>query len=159
MSSKSNKKKAFEMQNHISSLKLHNIIMKVSLDKRFTLSDADADSEGPVIRSSYSTRNLAKFRNGTRKRKALTTALSATTSDWNLSWAKGHATCSTTMPTQKLTKLPIFAENFSTNLLKLFLLLTQITFQSLIKERKAHVVSLKTALLRATQIIKKESLI
>ena len=63
------------------------------------------------------------------------------------------------MPTQKLTKLPIFAENFSTNLLKLFLLLTQITFQSLIKERKAHVVSLKTALLRATLIIKKVSLI
>ena len=29
------------MQNHISSLKLHNIIMKVSLDKRFTLSDAE----------------------------------------------------------------------------------------------------------------------
>ena len=29
-----------------------------------------ADSEGPVIRSSYSTRNLAKFRNGTRKRRS-----------------------------------------------------------------------------------------
>ena len=41
MSSNTYKKKAFEMQNHISSLKLYNIIMKVSLDKRFTLSDAE----------------------------------------------------------------------------------------------------------------------
>ena len=41
MSSNSYKEKAFEMQNHISSLKLYNIIMKVSLDKRFTLSDAE----------------------------------------------------------------------------------------------------------------------
>ena len=154
MSSKSYKKKAFEMQNHISSLKLHNIIMKVSLDKRFTLSDAERRFRRACDQIVLLNQKLGEVQK--RYKKARSTNNRSFRYNLRLKLA---VTCSTTMPTQKLTKLPIFAENFSTNLLKLFLLLTQITFQSLIKERKAHVVSLKTALLRATQIIKKESLI
>ena len=59
------------------------------------------------------------------------------------------ATCTTIMPTQKLTKLQIFEENFSTNLWKSFLVLIQTTCLIQNRGSKPHVVSPKTALLRA----------
>ena len=55
----------------------------------------------------------------------------------------------TIMPTQKLTKLQIFEENFSTNLWKSFLVLIQTTCLIQNRGSKPHVVSPKTALLRA----------
>ena len=100
-------------------------------------------SEGPATRSSYSTRNLEKFRSATTMQEEPTTDRSATT--WGSSWLSSRvcATCTTIMPTQKLIKLQIFEENFSTNLWKSFLVQFQTTCLIQNRGSKPHVVSPK----------------
>ena len=143
------------MQNHIFSLKLHNIIMKVSLDKRFTLSDAERRFRRACDQIVLLNQKLGEVQKRYKKARSINNRSFRYNLRLKLAVIEGARNIFYDYAYTKADQVADRAENFSTNLLKLFLLLTQITFQSLIKERKAHVVSLKMALLRATQIINK----
>ena len=123
MSSNSYIRASLGMQSHTNSVLPHNNIDNESFNRHTLHIIRRWVPIQKGLRTDRPTQPETWSRNAARGQEAPTIGHSATMSDWSWLSSKGLATCSTTMPMQKLTRSLIFAENCSTNQLKSSLLL------------------------------------